>query len=665
MNDRDDLDLQTVNAIRCLSIDAIEAARSGHPGAPMGMAPVAYTLWNRFLRHNPSNPDWPGRDRFVLSAGHASMLLYSLLYLTGYDLSIDDIRAFRQMGSRTPGHPEFGATPGVEVTTGPLGQGISMAAGMALARQLVAARFNRPGFDLTDYHIYCLASDGDLMEGVASEACSLAGHLRLGRLICLYDDNEITIEGCTDLSFSEDVGARFEAYGWQVLAVPDATDIDLVADAISRARAEEDRPSLIRIRSRIACGSPNLEGSEASHGAPLGPEEARLTKENLCWPHGEFHVPEEVLEHTRRALEFGRLLEQDWNERFSAYAKDHPELAREWERVMGGELPDGWEEALPAFEDGANIATRSASGKVLQALAQSLPELVGGSADLAPSNQTYLEGYDSVTPGRFAGRNIHFGVREHGMAAIMNGMARHGGLIPYGGTFLVFCDYMRPAIRLSALMGQRVIYVFTHDSLGVGEDGPTHQPVEQLAALRAIPGLTVIRPADATETAQAWKVALERRGPTALALSRQGLPVLERTAPAPAEGLYRGAYVLAGDTGAELTLLATGSEVALAVSAREALGSEGVKSRVVSMPSWELFDEQDRAYREEVLPPGGPVLTIEAGVTQGWHRYAGEAGSVLGVDRFGTSAPGGQALARAGFTVENVVSLAKGLLREV
>lgn len=665
MNDRDDLDLQTVNAIRCLSIDAIEAARSGHPGAPMGMAPVAYTLWNRFLRHNPSNPDWPGRDRFVLSAGHASMLLYSLLYLTGYDLSIDDIRAFRQMGSRTPGHPEFGATPGVEVTTGPLGQGISMAAGMALARQLVAARFNRPGFDLTDYHIYCLASDGDLMEGVASEACSLAGHLRLGRLICLYDDNEITIEGCTDLSFSEDVGARFEAYGWQVLAVPDATDIDLVADAISRARAEEDRPSLIRIRSRIACGSPNLEGSEASHGAPLGPEEARLTKENLCWPHGEFHVPEEVLEHTRRALEFGRLLEQDWNERFSAYAKDHPELAREWERVMGGELPDGWEEALPAFEDGANIATRSASGKVLQALAQSLPELVGGSADLAPSNQTYLEGYDSVTPGRFAGRNIHFGVREHGMAAIMNGMARHGGLIPYGGTFLVFCDYMRPAIRLSALMGQRVIYVFTHDSLGVGEDGPTHQPVEQLAALRAIPGLTVIRPADATETAQAWKVALERRGPTALALSRQGLPVLERTAPAPAEGLSRGAYVLAGDTGAELTLLATGSEVALAVSAREALGSEGVKSRVVSMPSWELFDEQDRAYREEVLPPGGPVLTIEAGVTQGWHRYAGEAGSVLGVDRFGTSAPGGQALARAGFTVENVVSLAKGLLREV
>ncbi len=662
MNDQEDLDLQTVNAIRCLSIDAIEAARSGHPGAPMGMAPVAYTLWDRFLKHNPSDPGWPGRDRFVLSAGHASMLLYSLLYLTGYDLSIDDIRAFRQMDSRTPGHPEYGVTPGVEVTAGPLGQGISMAVGMALARELLGARFNRPGFDLTDYYIYCLASDGDLMEGVASEACSLAGHLRLGRLICLYDDNKITIEGCTDLTFTENVGKRFEAYGWQVLAVPDANDMDLVADAISRAREEEGRPSLIRVRSRIACGSPNLEGSEAAHGAPLGSEETRLTKENLCWPYEEFHVPGVVLERARRAVELGRLQQQEWDERFAAYAEEYPELAREWTRVMRGELPAGWEEALPEFEAGKSVATRSASGKVLEALAEMLPELVGGSADLAPSNQTFMKGYGDVGPGSFSGRNIHFGVREHAMAAMMNGMARHGGLIPYGGTFLVFSDYMRPAVRLAALMGQKVVYVFTHDSLGVGEDGPTHQPVEQLAALRAIPGLTVIRPADAAETAQAWKVALERSGPTALALSRQGLPVLDRSVLAPADGLSRGAYVLAEDLEAELTLVATGSEVALALEAREALAGDAIRSRVVSMPSWELFDEQEPAYRRSVLRTGARVLTMEAGVTQGWSRYAGDSGAVIGIDRFGMSAPGGQALARVGFTVENVVARAKELI---
>lgn len=663
MNDQEDIDLQTVNAIRCLSMDAIEAARSGHPGAPMGMAPIAYALWDRFLRHSPANPDWPGRDRFVLSAGHASMLLYSLLYLTGYDLSTDDIRAFRQMGSRTPGHPEYGATPGVEVTTGPLGQGISMAVGMALARELVGARFNRPGFDLADYYVYCLASDGDVMEGVASEACSLAGHLGLGRLVCLYDDNRITIEGSTELSFTEDVGARFEAYGWRVLSVPDANDIDVVADAISRARAEEARPTLIRVRSRIACGSPNKEGSEAAHGAPLGAEEVRLTKENLCWPHEEFEVPEEVLAHTRRAVEFGGLLEREWNKRISAYAEEYPELAAEWKRVMSGELPPGWEKALPTFEAGDTIATRSASGRVLAALADTLPELVGGSADLAPSNQTFIKGGGSVGPGDFTGRNLHFGVREHGMAAVMNGMARHGGLIPYGGTFLVFSDYMRPALRLSALMRQRVVYVFTHDSLGVGEDGPTHQPVEQLAALRAIPGLAVIRPADAAETAQAWKVALERRGPTALALSRQNLPVLDRSALSPAEGLSRGAYPLVGKPGTGLTLVATGSEVALALSARDVLVAEGLDCRVVSMPSWELFDEQDREYRDEVLPPGGRVLTIEAGVTQGWHRYAGDSGLVLGSDEFGMSAPGGQALARAGFTVQNVVKKSKALLQ--
>ncbi len=663
MEPSDDLDQLCVNALRCLAIDAIEAARSGHPGAPMGLAPVGYTLWTRFLKHNPANPDWPGRDRFVLSAGHASMLLYGLLHLTGYALTLEEIKRFRQMGSMTPGHPEFGATPGVEVTTGPLGQGISMAVGMALGRELVAARFNRPGFDLTDYYVYCIASDGDLMEGVASEACSLAGHLGLGRLVCLYDDNRITIEGPTGLAFSEDVGERFGAYGWQVLSVADANDFDAVADAISRAREDESRPSLIVVRSRIACGSPNLEGSEASHGAPLGAEEACLTKKNLNWPGvQEFCVPDEVLEYMRRAVELGSLLEQEWRERFDSYRSEHPELAAEWDRVMSGELPGGWAGSLPAFEAGKSIATRAASGKVLEALAPVIPELVGGSADLGPSNQTFIKGYNSVRSGDFSGRNLHFGVREHAMGAVMNGMARHGGLIPYGGTFLVFADYMRPAIRLAALMGQKVIYVFTHDSLGVGEDGPTHQPVEQLAALRAIPGLAVIRPADASETAEAWKAALERRGPTALALSRQGLPVLDREVLAPASGLARGAYVLADEPDAALTLIATGSEVSLALQARDALAGDGVRARVVSMPSWELFEEQDESYRQSVIPGGLKALAIEAGVSMGWHRYVGDSGSVIGFDRFGVSAPGGEALAWAGFNVDNVVNRARLLL---
>lgn len=663
MKTSDDLDLLSVNAIRCLSVDAIEAANSGHPGAPMGLAPVGYTLWTRFLRHNPSNPDWPGRDRFVLSAGHASMLLYSLLYFTGYDLPFEQIKRFRQLGSSTPGHPEFGSTPGVEVTTGPLGQGISNAVGMALAREIVGARFNRPGYDLTDYYIFVICSDGDLMEGVASESCSLAGHLGLGRLVCLYDDNRITIEGSTDLAFSEDVAARFSAYGWQVLKVADANDIDAVAEAIADARAEESTPSLIVVRSTIACGSPNLEGSEEAHGAPLGAKEACLTKKNLGWPPDDrFHVPDEVLEHMRSAVELGSLIEQEWNERFESYRKEHPELAGEWLRVMEGKLPPTWEESLPSFEAGKSVATRAASGKILEALAPVIPELIGGSADLGPSNKTYVKGYESLRKGDFSGRNIHFGVREHGMAAIMNGMARHGGIIPYGGTFLVFSDYMRPAIRLAALMGLRVIYVFTHDSLGVGEDGPTHQPVEQLAALRAIPNLTVIRPADAGETVQAWKVALQRHGPTALALSRQGLPVLDRDKLAPAEGLARGAYALTEDDDAALTIIATGSEVALALAARDALAGAGTKARVVSMPSWELFEEQDNAYGEEVLPRGLKNLAIEAGITQGWHKYVGDNGAVIGVDGFGLSAPGSQALAHAGFTVENIVAQARALI---
>jgi transketolase len=663
METSEDLDLLSVNAIRCLSVDAIEAANSGHPGAAMGLAPVGYTLWTRFLRHNPANPGWHGRDRFVLSAGHASMLLYSLLYFTGYDLPLEQIKQFRQLGSSTPGHPEFGVTPGVEVTTGPLGQGISNAVGMALARQIVGARFNRPGYDLTDYYIYVICSDGDLMEGVASESCSLAGHLGLGRLVCLYDDNRITIEGSTDLAFSEDVGARFSAYGWQVLRVADANDIDAVAEAITEARAEESMPSMIMVRSTIACGSPNLEGSEESHGAPLGAEEACLTKQNLGWPPEDwFHIPDEVVRHMRSAVELGNLIEQEWNEQFESYRAEHPQLADEWTRVMEGRLPEDWEECLPSFEEGKSVATRAASGKVLEELAPVLPELMGGSADLGPSNKTYVKGFESLRKGDFSGRNIHFGVREHGMAAIMNGMARHGGIIPYGGTFLVFSDYMRPAVRLAAMMGLRVIYVFTHDSLGVGEDGPTHQPVEQLAALRAIPSLTVIRPADAAETVQAWKVALQREGPTALVLSRQGLPVLDRQKLAAAEGLAKGAYTLVEDDGAALTIIATGSEVALALDAREALATDGIKARVVSMPSWELFEEQDDAYRAKVLPGGLCNLAVEAGVTQGWRKYVGSDGAVIGVDHFGLSAPGGQALSHVGFTVENVVGRAKALL---
>jgi transketolase len=659
-----DIDLLCINTIRALVIDAIEAAKSGHPGAPMGMAPVAYTLWTRFMRYNPKNPDWPGRDRFVLSAGHASMLLYGLLYLTGYDLPLDEIKSFRQLESCTPGHPESGCAPGVEVTTGPLGQGISNAVGMALARELIAARFNRPGYDLTDYYIYVMASDGDLMEGVASEACSLAGHLGLGHLICLYDDNRITIEGPTELSFTEDVRGRFRAYGWYVSSVPDANDIEAVSVAIDEARRQE-LPALIAIRSKIACGSPNLEGSEEAHGAPLGPGEAVLTKRNIGCPEDEvFHVPEEVLEQMRRAIERGRGLEEKWEEASRAYAAEYPELSSEWERVLQGRLPADWRGALPAFAPGKKTATREASGKVLEGLAPAVPELIGGSADLAPSNRTYIKGYKSVRKGDFSGRNIHFGVREHGMAAIMNGMARHGGIIPYGGTFLVFSDYMRPAIRLAAMMGLKVIYVFTHDSLGVGEDGPTHQPVEQLAALRAIPGLTVIRPADANETSAAWSWALAHGGPVCLILSRQGLPVLDRENLAPASGLLRGAYILVDAPGKpDISLIATGSEVSLALGARDKLLEDGIKVRVISMPSWEIFDEQEEEYRLGVLPPELTVrVSVEAGVTQGWQKYVGDRGISIGVDRFGVSAPGEEAMAWAGFTAENVIEKAKSLL---
>jgi len=660
--DSNDLTLRCVNTIRALSIDAVEAARSGHPGAPMGLAPVAFTLWTRFLRHNPANPAWPGRDRVVLSAGHASMLLYSLLFLTGYGVSLEDIRKFRQLGSVTPGHPEFACTPGVEVTTGPLGQGIGMAVGMALARDLIGARFSRGDFDPGDYTVYAICSDGDLMEGVASEACSLAGHLRLARLVLLFDDNHITIEGCTELSFTEDVPARFRSYGWEVIKVPDANDLDSVAAAIERVRSL-DVPVLISVSSKIACGSPNLEGSEKSHGAPLGAEEAKLTKQNIGMPEEPFFVSDDVVEFMRGAVERGEEMELKWNQAFDAYEAAAPELVGEYRRIIEGRLPGNWADALPAFEAGKSTPTRSASGKVLEALAPVIWELMGGSADLGPSNNTYLKGYDSIGPGSFTGRNIHFGVREHAMAAAMNGMARTG-MIPYGGTFLVFSDYMKPSIRLASLMQLHVIYVFTHDSLGVGEDGPTHQPVEQLAMLRAVPGLTVIRPADANETVEAWKVALEASGPVALALTRQSVPVLERPPLSDASGLARGAYIIAGEHDQfDILLIATGSEVSLALEAREKLYKNGVSARVVSMPSWELFEAQDDEYRDRVLPREvGARLVVEAGVTQGWSKYAGDAGDIIGVDRFGVSAPGGLALAHLGFTVEEVVARSMKLL---
>ena len=666
MTQRTDLDQLCINTIRTLAMDAIQRARSGHPGMPMGAADMAYVLWTRFLRHNPANPLWPDRDRFVLSAGHGSMLLYSLLHLTGYDLPLEELMNFRQWGSRTPGHPEYGLTPGVETTTGPLGQGFANGVGMAIAEAYLAARFNRPGHKIVDHYTYAIVSDGDLMEGIASEAASLAGHLRLGKLIYLYDDNRVSIEGSTDLAFTEDRGQRFQAYGWHVQRV-DGYDLEAIAAAI-RAAQRDPRPSLIMARTHLAYGSPHKQNDAKAHGAPLGEEEVRLTKENLGWPtEPPFFIPEEALARFRQALERGRAWEAEWRARFDAYAAEYPDLAEEWRMAMAGELPPGWDAALPVFkpEDGP-MATRAASGKVLNAIAPRLPTLIGGSADLAPSTKTYLEGLGDFGAEDRLGRNLHFGVREHAMGGILNGMALHGGVIPFGGTFLVFSDYMRPSIRMAAMMGLHVIYVFSHDSLWIGEDGPTHQPVEQLAALRAIPNLTVIRPADANETVVAWRVALEQRsGPVALILSRQSLPILDRTSLAPAEGLVRGAYVLAEAEGGrpDLILIATGSEVHLALEAQKLLAERGVRARVVNMPSWELFDRQPESYRRAVLPPEVTArLAIEAGVSQGWHRYVGPAGDVLGIERFGASAPYKVLQEKFGFTAEDVAQRALALL---
>ncbi len=662
MRERKNLEELSVNTIRALSMDAVQKAGSGHPGLPLGAADFAYVLWMRFLKHNPANPDWPDRDRFVLSAGHGSVLLYALLHLFGYALSLKELQQFRQWGSRTPGHPEYGLTPGVETTTGPLGQGFANGVGLALTERILAEHFNRNGEEIVNHYTYGLVSDGDLMEGVAAEAASLAGHWGLGKLVYFYDDNRITIEGSTDLTFSEEVGKRFRAYGWQVLEI-DGHDREAIGRALQSGKDEEAKPTLIIGRTHIAKGSPHKEGTASAHGEPLGEEEIKATKENLGFPlEPPFLVPEEVGSLFRQRCEELKVQAGEWQERFSSWRQAHPEKAALWDTFMSRRLPANLKEQLPVFEAGKSLATRNASGEILQVLAPQLPNLIGGSADLAPSNKTFLKGFSSLSRDNFAGRNIHFGIREHAMGAILNGMSLHGGVIPYGGTFFVFSDYMRPAVRLAALMEQPVIYIYTHDSLFVGEDGPTHQPVEHLAALRAIPNLTVIRPAEATETAVAWMVALERKdGPVALILTRQGLPVLERSRLAPAEELRRGGYILAGGDidFPDILLIASGSEVHLALEAQKLLAAKGKTSRVVSMPSWELFDAQSEEYRQQVLSPQTPLrLAIEAGCSQGWHRYLGDLGEVISLDRFGASAPSEILAEKFGFTAEQVVTRA-------
>jgi transketolase len=648
------------NAIRALAMDAVEQAKSGHPGMPMGMADAAYVLWTQFLRHSPGNPDWPDRDRFVLSAGHGSMLLYSLLHLTGYDLPLEQLKQFRQWGSLTPGHPEYGLTPGVETTTGPLGQGFANGVGMAIAEAFLAATFNRPGHEIVNHYTYAICSDGDLMEGISHEAASMAGHMKLGKLIYLYDDNHISIDGSTDLAYTEDRIKRFEAYHWHTQQI-DGHDRTAVAGAIKAAQAVTDMPSIIACRTTIGYGSPNRANTAKAHGEALGVDEVKLTKQAFGWnPDQEFYIPDEALAHFRQAVERGAQWEAEWRDKLEAYAKAYPQEAEQFQRALSGELPEGWEEALPVFPaDAKGMATRAASGQVLNAIAPIIPTLIGGSADLAPSNNTMLKGYPVFANDSFAGRNFHFGVREHGMAAALNGMAVHGGVIPYGGTFLIFSDYARPAIRLAALSHFPTIFVFTHDSIGLGEDGPTHQPIEHLAALRAIPNLPVIRPADANETSQAWKVALEKRdGPVLLALTRQNLPVYDRSKMGDAADLAKGAYVLldAGRVYPDVILIATGSEVQLAVEAHAKLAEQGIAARVVSMPSWELFEKQPDEYRDSVLPPTVKArVAIEAAVPLGWERWVGALGAVIGLNHFGASAPYKAIYQHFGFTTDNVV----------
>jgi transketolase len=678
----DTLDQQCIDTLRFLSVDMVQQANSGHPGLPLGAAPMAYALWTRQLKHNPADPLWPDRDRFVLSAGHGSALLYSLLHVTGYDLSLDDLRQFRQWGSKAPGHPERGHTPGVEVTTGPLGQGLANAVGMAIGEAHLAARYNRAGHAIVDHHTWAIVSDGDLMEGVASEAASLAGHLQLGKLICLYDNNSVTLSAGTDMTFTEDRAKRFDAYGWQTISVDDGNDLAAIDAALAQARAETTRPSLILVRTHLGFGSPEQDSFKA-HGSPLGAGDVAKTKDKLGWPQQPaFLVPAPALARFREALESGAKAESEWNDRMAAYGRAFPELAGEFDLRQKTELPAGWDADIPVFAaDAKGMATRVAGAKVMNAIAPKLPALVGGSADLDPSTHTELKGQGDFNPPLVAGedsegsdaggwsaagRNVHFGVREHAMGGVVNGLAAHGGFIAYGSTFLIFSDYMRPAIRLAALMGLHVVHVFTHDSLALGEDGPTHQPIEQLASLRAIPKLTLIRPGDANETAVAWKVALETRDrPVLLALTRQDVATLDRTRFASAEGLRRGGYVLSDAENAKpaLILIASGSEVGLILAAAERLRDGGVAVRCVSMPSWDLFDAQPQSYRDQVLPPAAKArLVVELGVVQGWERYVGDAGAMLGIDRFGASAPADVLLREYGFTVDNVVARARALL---
>ncbi|MFC1826555.1 transketolase [Thermodesulfobacteriota bacterium] len=661
------LDELCINTIRFLSVDAVQQANSGHPGMPMGSAPMAYVLWTKFLRHSPRNPDWPDRDRFVLSAGHGSMLIYSLLHLSGYDLSLDELKKFRQWGSKTPGHPEYGDTPGVETTTGPLGQGLATGVGMAIAERHLAAKFNRPNQDIVNHYTYGIVSDGDLMEGISHEAASLAGHLKLGKLIYLYDDNHISIEGKTDIAFTENRLQRFEAYGWHVQQVGDGNDLNAIEEALTAAQGETEWPSLVAVRTSIGYGSPNRQDTAKAHGEPLGDEERRLTKENLGWPQEPtFYIPEDALIQFRKSVDRGLELEQSWTESFRNYFNDYPDQAAMFEKQIKGELPQGWDKDIPVFPaDPKGKATRVVSGQVLNAIAKNVPAMMGGSADLAPSNKTLIDGETSFQPDSYDQRNIHFGVREFGMTAVLNGMALHGGLIPYGGTFLIFSDYMRPAIRLASLMKQHVIYVLTHDSIGLGEDGPTHQPIEHLASLRAMPNLTVIRPADANETAEAWKFAVKsHKGPTLLALTRQSLPTLDRSVFGPSELLNRGAYVLKDVDGTpDALIISSGSEIKLAIEAAETLANDGIAARVISMPSWELFDEQPQDYKDKVLPENVSArVAIEAGATQGWHKYVGMHGKVIGLDHFGASAPINDLFTNFGITTESVVLAVRGLV---
>jgi transketolase len=658
------LDQLCINTIRTLAMDSIQKAKSGHPGMPMGMAPVAYLIWTKHLNHNPANMHWHNRDRFVLSGGHGSMLIYSLLHLTGYKVTLDDLKSFRQLGSKTPGHPEYGHTDGVEVTTGPLGQGFTNGIGMAIAQKYLAARYNKPGFKVVDYNIYATLGDGDLMEGITSEAASLAGHLKLGNLIYFYDDNHISIDGPTEISFTEDRAKRFEAYGWHVQKVKDGNDLKAIDKAIQAAKKETNRPSIIMVRTHIGYGSPNKQDTAEVHGSPLGDEEIKLTKKFYGWdPEKQFYIPEKALKQFRKAIETGKKKEEKWNTKFAEYKKKFPELAIELENIRAGNFGEEWKKALPVFTE--SMATRDASGKTLNAIAPFLPSMMGGSADLAPSNNTFVKSMGEFQPGSYGGRYLRYGVREHAMGGIMNGLAVTDGIIPYGGTFFVFSDYLRPAIRLAAIMGIRPIYVFTHDSIGVGEDGPTHEPVEQLAALRCIPNMISIRPMDANETVAAWKFAIEHKGnPVALLFTRQKLATVDRTKYPSASNLEKGAYTLIENSPSpELILIASGSEVGIALGAYDQLSKEGKNVRVVSMPSWELFERQPKEYRNAVLPPSVKKrVAIEALITMGWEKYVGDNGKIIGMTSYGASAPVDVIFKHFGFTVENVVKTAKEIL---